>query len=270
MQHVKSILKQIPGVRSAYQFAAGRYASLRLKWMTPEHVFAEIFRGNKWDGTDSVSGPGSDVFQTRVVRSELPAMCRSLSIHTMLDIPCGDFHWMKTVDLQGIDYIGGDIVPDLIRSNSRYETSNVHFRKLNLIDDNLPQVDLIFCRDCLVHFSFKDTFTALKHICSSRSTYLLTTTFTSRNCNRDIPTGQWRTLNFEVSPFSFPQPLITINEGCTEGRNMEFKDKSLGLWRVDDIRECLAQKGDGNWMESESRNEDTPCRAAGNVEITIK
>ena len=36
----------------------------------------------------------------------------------MLDIPCGDFYWMKEVDLKDIEYIGADIVDELIKKNN--------------------------------------------------------------------------------------------------------------------------------------------------------
>jgi len=238
---LKQILKPIPRMRSAYHFAARQYQYVLSKVRTPEDIFTDIYRGNKFCGTDSVSGPGSDLFQTRVVRNELITVCHYFAVHVMLDIPCGDFHWMKHVDLEGIDYIGADIVMDLIQKiSSQYEASNIHFRKLNLMHDKLPKVDLVFCRDCLVHLSFKDAFTALHNMCDSGSTYLLTTTFTSRAHNRDIATGQWRTLNLEVPPFSFPPPLKTVNEECSEGDGA-FRDKSLALWRVEDIGESLTK-----------------------------
>jgi hypothetical protein len=159
----------------------------------------------------------------------------------MLDAPCGDFYWMKQVDLSDLDYIGADIVMDLIRQNRRYQASNVRFRKLNLIDDRLPKVDLIFCRDCLVHLCFKDLFMALHNICRSGSTYLLTTTFKNPVHNDDIETGQWRPINLEIPPFSFPAPLRLINEGCTEADGI-FADKSLGLWQIQDIATCLGKR----------------------------
>ena len=109
---------------------------------------------------------------------------------------------------------------------------------LNLINDRLPKVDLIFCRDCLVHFSFADIILALENVCNSQSNYLLTTTFVDRKDNYDISTGGWHAVNFELSPFNFPKPILTIMEGCTEGGSI-FKDKSLGLWEIADIQECL-------------------------------
>ena len=237
MQYLKTIARRIPGLRTAYRFARCHYDS-RFRWKPVEDIFTEVCRANKWGGTESVSGRGSDLFQTRVVRRELPTVFRDFSIRTMLDIPCGDFHWMKDTDLGGVIYTGADIVADLIGKNGQHERSNVRFRKLNLIEDKLPRVDLVFCRDCLVHLSNKELFLSLHNICESGSAYLLTTTFTSCEQNRNIATGDWRPLNFEIAPFSFPQPLMVINEECTEGSGA-YSDKSLGLWRVEDIRKCL-------------------------------
>jgi hypothetical protein len=97
-------------------------------------------------------------------------------------------------------------------------------------------VDVIFCRDALVHFSFSDVFRALDNIISSNSTYLITTTFVDRNKNTDILTGQWRPLNLQAHPFDFPAPIATIDERCTEGDG-SWGDKSLGVWRISELAE---------------------------------
>jgi hypothetical protein len=202
-------------------------------------VFTEIYLNNSWHGTDSCSGTGSDLFQTRVIARAIPAVCRDLGVRTMLDIPCGDFFWMSRVDLRGIDYTGADIVDDLVSRNSaNFRRNGVRFRRLDVISDPLPTVDLVFCRDCLVHLSYADVFAALHNICRSESTYLLTTTFPRRTDNRDIIMGDWRPLNLERAPFLMPPPLSIINEQCTEGDGY-FDDKSLGLWRIADVERAL-------------------------------
>lgn len=208
---------------------------LFLRSQSTEKVFADIYAGKKWGGENSVSGPGSELDQTREISKELPSILHDLDIRTVLDIPCGDFHWMKHVDMTGIEYTGADIVPDLIHDNrTTYERENVKFLVANLINDKLPKVDLILCRDCLVHLSFKDIFLALHNVCDSGSKYLLTTTFTRRKNNHDIATGQWRALNMEAAPFMLPEPLKTISEQSTEG-NGAYKDKALSLWEISDI-----------------------------------
>ncbi|MEO6490246.1 MAG: hypothetical protein ABIO04_09925, partial [Ferruginibacter sp.] len=112
---------------------------------------------------------------------------------------------------------------------------NFKFQVLDLIIDQLPQSDIIINRDCLVHLSFADIFSALKNIKSSGCKYLLTTTFTDHPKNTDIITGSWRTINLQQPPFNFPIPLLMINENCTES-NGDYKDKSMGLWEISKIQ----------------------------------
>ena len=241
MLSLRQLIKRVPGLGFLCHYLHSKYAMSTVKGKSADVIFTEIFHGNKFGGTQSASGPGSDIYQTRVVRNALPAVIDDCDIRTMLDIPCGDFHWMKHVSLESVDYIGADIVEDLIQQNKKCETSNVHFCQLNLIEDLLPRVDLVFSRDCFVHLSFRDTALALHNICQSGSIYLLTTTFTSCHSNRDIATGQWRPLNLQNAPFHFPPPLRVINEGCTENDG-RYSDKSLGLWKVADIEKCLGRR----------------------------
>jgi SAM-dependent methyltransferase len=209
---------------------------------TAARIFTDIYTRNAWNGRDSYSGTGSDLYQTRIIAAAIPALARQLSVRSMLDVPCGDFHWMSRVDLDGVDYIGADIVDELIEQNrARHERPGLKFRRLDLLEDPLPTVDLILCRDCLVHLPFGDVFTALDNICRSGSEYLLTTTFPNRAENADILMGDWRPLNLEQAPFRLPPPLRTIREGCTEGGGY-FVDKSLGLWRVEDVERALNRR----------------------------
>jgi hypothetical protein len=241
MSKLTEIAKKIPVLPSLYRVLRDKYAYYQLKLKGTEQVFTQIYSGNGWGGKESVSGAGSDVYQTRIITQELPVLFRDFGISTMLDIPCGDFHWMKNVDLSKLDYTGADIVDGLIESNrSQYSRDGLDFRKLNLIEDKLPKVDLVFCRDCLVHFSFEDLVKALDNICNSQSEYLLTTTFVGRKDNNDIATGQWRALNLEVAPLLLPQPLRIITEGCTES-NGAYADKALGLWKIADIQASLTK-----------------------------
>jgi hypothetical protein len=220
--------------------------TLRLKFRRPiervngqssiSEVFDRVYSTNYWGNPDSRSGSGSDLTQTEVIRAEIPKLIKELSVETMLDIPCGDFFWMQQCDL-GIEfYIGADIVPSLIRElNARCRNDHRIFEILDLTKDPLPKVDLVLCRDALVHLSSNDIKRAVANLKQSGSSYLLATTFTDRNHNLEIATsGDWRPLNLEIAPISFPRPLRLINEGCTED-NHQFKDKSLGLWRLEDL-----------------------------------
>lgn len=225
-----SAARQVPGLRWAYRKAY----DLSLRMTSPEQVFTDIYRKNKWFGTDSVSGAGSDIVQTQRIMEAMPLLFHDLGVRSLLDVPCGDFFWMSKVDLDGIDYLGGDIVADIVaRNTAAHAKPGVRFERIDLIRDALPKADVILVRDCLVHLSYENILRALRNISSSGSTYLLTTTFPGRT-NIDIPTGRWRPLDLEVPPFSLPPPFKLVEEGCTEGDGA-FREKSLGLWRVADI-----------------------------------
>ena len=136
----------------------------------------------------------------------------------------------------GIDeYIGADIVPDLIaRNRERYGTDQVQFRSLDLTRDKLPRVDVILCRDCLIHFSFRHVDAAIRNFKRSGSTYLLTNSYPAWRENKNIRTGDFRPLNLTLPPFDFPSPLRQINEKHPE-EDARFFGKILGLWKLSDL-----------------------------------
>ncbi|MCF6178565.1 MAG: hypothetical protein L3J63_04130, partial [Geopsychrobacter sp.] len=163
-------------------------------------------------------------------------LLRQLEIKSFVDAPCGDWMWMKEVDLPVEHYIGLDIVEALVEKNQQaFGNSKISFQSMNLADADLPKADLIFSRDCLVHLSFEDSLNVLANFKRSGARYLLTTTFTARKKNEDLGSGFWRPLNKQLAPFNFPEPLELINEGCTEGNKL-FADKCLGLWSLQDLK----------------------------------
>lgn len=207
-------------------------------------VFNDIHSKNHWGGSESVSGPGSDMNQTVVLRKILPIVFTLLGIQTILDAPCGDFNWMRHLDYQFEEYIGLDIVPELISSNHRtYATNKRRFILGDIVKDKLPRVDLIFCRDCLVHLHFEDSLEALERFRESGSVYLISTSFPTVTTNTEnatwrmkdekdegsrlwFRTGDFRPINLQLPPFSLPAPIITIDE------QHPTIYKTMGLWKL--------------------------------------
>ncbi len=139
---------------------------------------------------------------------------------------------MSKVDLPLSKYIGADIVNDLIvRNQKKYANQQREFGKLDLISEKLPLVDVVFCRDCLVHLSYQHIHCAIRNIKLSGSRYLLTTHFPQYRANKDIVTGKHRSLNLMQSPFTWPKPLLSITE-YDAGRD---GNKCLGLWEINNI-----------------------------------
>lgn len=195
-------------------------------------IFTDIYLNNKWKDAESRSGPGSSHEQTVTLKTELPGMLRKLEVRTLLDIPCGDFAWMQEVKLPVDRYIGADIVQQVTDSNKlRYGGSGTEFVCLDLTKDQLPQVDMIFCRDCLVHLPLKDIALALCNIKRSKARFVTLTTFTEFGENEDIVSpGKWRKLNLQLAPFLLPQPIQWLDE-----KSPAAPDKHLAVWRVADL-----------------------------------
>ena len=198
-------------------------------------VFEDIYHTGAFKGRESLSGPGSDLEETVILRSRIPELFSQFNVRTVIDAPCGDLNWMRYVVDYVEHYIGADIVPDLIDANRRrYVSENVEFLVADITKDVLPRGDIIMCRDCFVHLPFSAIGAALKNFKASGSTYLLTTTYPLTKRHVDIIPGLWRPLNLELKPFGFPPPLLSIDEKSTQEGGL-YSDKMLALWKLEDL-----------------------------------
>ncbi len=209
--------------------------------VTPEKKFYEIYQNNYWGDAESKSGPGSRIDATKTLRGELQNLLEKYKIKTLIDAPCGDFNWMRLMDMEGFNYIGIDIVKDIIdNNNKKYSSYNKKFIRKNFITEIVPQGDLILCRDCLPHFSNTKIKKAINNFFVSKSTYLLTSTYPECLENIDILTGEWRKINFNLHPFNFPKPLYVINERSPLNlENGQNYDKFLYLYKLSDLRDFI-------------------------------
>lgn len=229
---IKNFLsKNTPGVYSILR----KLRFVNNMFRNQKQIFSDYYSNNYWDNEDSRSGPGSDIKQTQKLIDDLPEILNKFEVKSILDAPCGDFFWMKNVDLTGIDYTGTDIVDELIkRNNEQFGKAGITFKVIDLIGDTIPKVDLIFCRDLLVHLPDQKVSQVLKNFVNSGSTYLLTTDFKGDFKNIDIVMGDWRPLNLENSPFNLPTPLYQYQEDSTLGQG-KYPDKFLSLWKLSEL-----------------------------------
>ncbi|MCW3090863.1 MAG: hypothetical protein JWP81_1932 [Ferruginibacter sp.] len=205
-------------------------------------AFEHAAEQHYWSGSESVSGPGSNLQQTEIIRREIPELLTKYKISTMLDAPCGDLFWMKQIlgelKRRGIQYQGADIVSSLIEQHRRqYKAQQLEFNTINLIKSPIPRVDLVFTRDCFIHLSYFNIYLILKNYKNSGSIYLLTNTYSRASRVNTNVEGffLWgRMLNMEKFPFYFGPPLEIIVEGCTE-KDCIDDDKSLGLWELEQL-----------------------------------
>jgi SAM-dependent methyltransferase len=218
------------------------YAFKERKWkdvieLSNKEKFTAIYEGNLWNNEESRSGGGSTLKKTRNIRTRLPQLVRERGIRSLLDAGCGDFHWMKEVEL-GATYIGGDIVREIIdRNGANYGDGTTSFVELDITRDEIPPVDMILCRECLFHLSYADIFNAIGRFKGSGAKYLLATHHPGQPENRDIVTGMCRALNLEAWPFNFPRPVEVIDENTL--------GECLALWELAEIAVASVRIGAG-------------------------
>jgi hypothetical protein len=188
---------------------------------TTKNIFTEIYDNRKWDSADSqndsVSGPGSSLLHTVNIRKELPELLKTFKITTVFDAPCGDLNWMSKVLEQcpDIEYVGGDIVDALIETNrEKYSDKfNAKFVTIDITKDELPNSELMICRECLFHLSNKDIMAFLNNFLKSDISALLMTSDLTPDKNFDIDTGGFRWVNFFQAPWNFEaNQIYTIND----------------------------------------------------------
>jgi hypothetical protein len=197
-------------------------------------IFTNIVANRRWD-PHVPCGSGSSLEYTHLLRHTLPDFLNRYQITSMIDAPCGDFSWMNLVSFPpGFQYIGGDIVEFMIEKNQS-NWPDKDFRVFDLTQDTLPDVDLLFCRDCLFHLSQQDLVKVFDNVVSSNVKYIMTTSYISGHYdNRDIETGGFRPINLEQSPFNLPVPIDSLEDG-PPGNII----RRMCLWNKEDLITAL-------------------------------
>lgn len=181
--------------------------------------------GNAAEGVPA-SGVGSTLTATTELRQTLPPLLNQLGAKVVLDVGCGDFFWMRHVDLVQ-NYIGVDIVPSVIEKNkSDFERLNRKFICINAIEDDVPDADVVLIREVLFHLSFKDAHDLLSNILTKPRAYLIMTSDRETLFNSDIATGDFRPLNLEKAPFRLPPPIHLIEDSRVDS------GRFMGVWDV--------------------------------------
>ena len=163
----------------------------------------------------------------------------------MIDAPCGDMNWASEIQFKKkIKYYGFDIVEQLIQDNKLKfkKRREFHFDKKDVIKDSLPKVDLILCRDLIIHFPIEYVIEAIKNFIKSGSKYLLVTQHIMTDdptfVNKDIKFGQFAYRNLTRPPFNFPLPILLIPEDWPDYRCI----RTMAMYNLKELDEFLKNK----------------------------
>lgn len=169
-------------------------------------VFSAIYIDNIWGNPESRSGWGSTLSGpngTDQIRMALSQLMEEFTIMSIVDVPCGDFNWFRTVRLHDTHYLGVDIVPELIERNKiKYASSQVTFKQADLTEWIPPAADLIIVRDLLIHLTNEQARRCLRNVKQSGARHLLVSNYGDIRHNRDTFTGGLRLYNLQRPPFT--------------------------------------------------------------------
>jgi len=214
------------------------FVEFSIKNVSEKKRFEIIYKLGYWKPFfgESRSGAGSNLDNTQKISKELPIFLKEFDIKSLLDIPCGDLYWMKNIDLNDVQYVGADIVPAIIYNNKiNFSSKTKHFIEMNIIEDELPTVELIFVRDCLVHLETQQVIKALKNVAKSKSIYFASTTFPKVTENKEpIEKDRWRPINLLLPPFSLPSAIKYLDDSSEI--IISDTDKKIGIWKINDLK----------------------------------
>lgn len=216
------------GITETAKYRLVQPIATRISSKARRRVFEDIYREHRWGGSESRSGPGSTLDRTEDLVEALPGMLAELGVKTLLDVPCGDWGWMRHVNLDGINYIGADIVPKMIEELERtYGSPTTLFLCLDAVSEPLPPGDAVLARTFFIHLPNAQIWKVLRNFKATGARWLLASTVPDVTENVDIrAAGNFRPLNLRLPPFSFPEPVAAIRETQQE-RDLAAFDLTL-------------------------------------------
>lgn len=163
-----------------------------------EEAFTDIYKNKVWGGT---SGGGSTLETTELYRAFLQKFFAVYNIHSVVDAGCGDWEFSQAMDWSGITYRGYDVVESVIANNqASFSSPTIQFFQGDITALDLPQADLLICKDVLQHLPNEDIFDLLTQFPKFKYC-LITNDIDHFEYNAQIERGGYRPLDLTCAPF---------------------------------------------------------------------
>lgn len=210
-----------------------------------KETFVNIYENYGFGGDESRSGSGSTLNETEKLRQSIINLFNEKNIKSVVDIPCGDFNWMKEIVPNFTSYKGGDIVDQCVIENTeKYGSSDISFFQFDILTDEIPNGDVLIVRDIIGHFPISDGEKIINNILQSDCKFLLSTTWYNINdddyyihhYNRGADYGRFYPVNLMSQPFNFPKPDHYIEEDVRVDGFEKGNRKVLALWDMEKVK----------------------------------
>ena len=191
-------------------------ASKKIKspWPT-KAAMEQVYNMNLWGGNTSHFYSGTGSHDPEIVNPYIKVLTAFLTTFetplVVCDLGCGDFNVGKALVKHTKQYVGVDIVPDLITRNvEKFKEQNLEFHCLDIAVDDLPIGDCALVRQVLQHLSNAEIQQTLSKLTAFK--YVIITEHIPEGHftpNEDILSGQGTRLkkqsgvNLLAPPFNF-------------------------------------------------------------------
>ena len=187
-------------------------------------IFTSIYKSNHWvqNGNSlprkfvSVSGHGSNIGtdQYKQLINNFTNLIEKYQINSILDMPCGDFLWIKeVVKNKNIKYLGIDIVEELIKNNNlKFKDEKINFQSFDIINFNTnKEFDLVVIRDLFLHIKNSDITKIINNLKSMNIKYIALNSYDNEE-NIDVTIGHHRKINLLINPFNLKEPIYSFKD----------------------------------------------------------
>jgi SAM-dependent methyltransferase len=139
------------------------------KNLSTAETFRRIYATEAWGADEQQgfsSGSGSRGAIAEQYCSWLVAFIRERGFRSVADLGCGDFYvGNRIAEETGIEYVGVDIVPEVIEHHRRkFARKGIGFECLDIVKDRLPEADFCLIRQVFQHLSNVEIASALAKV----------------------------------------------------------------------------------------------------------
>jgi SAM-dependent methyltransferase len=176
-----------------------------------------------------------------VARTEqLLEFCIKHNIKSVYDAGCGELNWMNPERLRAgnIRYMGGDIsIHSVAYCKSMWPELSISLH--DMTSDPLPQVDLVFSSDVVIHLENMDKIRFLRNFVNSESRYLLVTNDRGAISNDPVDYKSefpWAPVNWALAPWNFPPEIDCMPDLVPQP---DYPTRVMSMWSLSQVKEAI-------------------------------
>jgi 2-polyprenyl-3-methyl-5-hydroxy-6-metoxy-1,4-benzoquinol methylase len=185
-----------------------------------ENTFNTIYKEALWGRNsegEGFSGSGSNVENCSLYSKFIEDFIQQNNIESVLDVGCGDWTFSQYMNWGAARYTGIDIVRSVIEKNQiKFSKPKINFFHWDDNFTDLPEADLMICKDVLQHLPIESIQLLLKQV-GKYKYCLITNDINTYGTNQPIKAGDYRDIDLKQAPFhikgtkilTFPSGLVT-------------------------------------------------------------